>query len=186
MNEQERPSARLGAVAGRDTTVGGITDALGADGPGLILLVLASFALIPGAAPVFATAMIVVAGSLLLGRDHLALPAALRARAVPRPSLDKAARRLALFERRVGAATGRHRVPPRLVGVLVIWNAILVILPIPLANGPPAIAAILLTLGLVERNARALAAGIAATVLATLFEGALVWVGVDLVRDLLR
>ncbi len=70
--------------------------------------------------------------------------------------------------------------------MLVIWNAILVILPIPLGNGPPAIAAILISLGCVERNRRAIALGIVATVAATIFEGALLWAGIDVVEFLWR
>ncbi len=186
MNDDAPASGRLRAAAGSQATLGTIADALGTDAPGMLVLVLATFALVPGAAPVFATGILVVATSLLLGRDRLALPERLRGRPIAPRTLDRAARRLAAFERRVGAGTGRARVPVRLVTLLLIWDAILVILPIPLGNGPPAIAAVLLALGVVDRNGRALVAGTVATLLATLFEAALLWLGIDLVRWLIR
>ena len=179
--EHRRPSERLRAAASGGGTVGAITDALGPDAPFMLLLLLAAFALVPGAAPVFATCMIVVAASLLVGREQLALPAALRRRSVPPATLDRAVNRLERFERHVGAGRGRAPTSVRPAAILVIWNAILVTLPIPLGNGPPAIAAILISLGIVERNRKALAVGIAATVAATIFEAALVWAGIDLV-----
>ncbi len=183
VNATARPSERLRLAADRDRTLGAVADALGTDAPFMLLLVLGALALVPGAAPVFAAGTIVIGSSLLFGRDRLALPDALRRRSIPKRTLDRAVQRLARVERHVRAGAGeapQRRTRP--FALLIIWNAVLVVLPIPFGNGPPAVASILIALGIVDRSGRALVAGVAATVAATVFEAALLWVGVDVVK----
>lgn len=190
--DDDVPSARLRRVldalpAGEAPSVGLLLDRLGSEGPGTVLLLLAAAALVPGAAPVFAFAMLVVAGSLLLGRDALAVPARLRARPVRRARLERAVRRLAPIERRFGAGRRDGGIGPaavRWTTVLIGFDAILVILPIPLGNAPPALAAMLLAFGLATTDRRLIAFGVAATAGALAFEAVLAAAGVELVRFL--
>jgi hypothetical protein len=65
----------------------------------------------------------------------------------------------------------------RVAGLASLINGILIVLPIPFGNTAPAIAMLLLSLGLVTGDGIAVMAGLAATIIALLIDAALVGLG---------
>jgi hypothetical protein len=71
----------------------------------------------------------------------------------------------------------------KIIGWLTAYVAIMLILPGPGTNGPPAFGNIVMALGLIEHDSKTVAWGVALTVagcaLATVVLGALVWLGFE-------
>jgi len=119
----------------------------------------------PGASTVFGVPLVLIAAQLLLGMPRVWLPRMLRERSIDRRKFGKVAHRLepvlARFERLV-----RPRwwpmprvVAERLVGLLALLMAIAIALPIPFGNWLPAVAIVVMSLGLTERDGLWLGAG---------------------------
>lgn len=177
-------SARLrGLIAGLNgdtVTLGGIIDRLGANGVGLAILLVGAITLVPGIAPVFGVALCALSLGLLRGDDTVQVPAFLRRRTLDRRRLEDGFRRVLprveWLEARL-PAPGRRVMPPillRAAGLATLVNAILIVLPVPFGNTAPAIATLILGLGLAAGNASAVSLGLAASVAALLLDAALV------------
>jgi hypothetical protein len=65
----------------------------------------------------------------------------------------------------------------RMIGLASLINAILIVLPIPFGNTAPAIAMLVLSLGLVMGDGLAVGVGLGATFIALALDGALVGLG---------
>lgn len=186
-----------GGNAGGDVAVGDVVRHLGGDASaGWLLLLLAVPALVPSPGVplgmVFGAALALLALQLTFGPRPLHLPAWIARRRLAARHLDATTARVGPWIERI-EKTIRPRLAAltspwvvRLLGLVVLVNAILIILPIPLGNTLPAIAVMSLALGLIARDGYAVAAGFALSVLALAASAALVGGAVWLAETLMR
>ena len=156
---------------------------------GALMLVLAlpmatPLSAIPGVSSVFGLPLVVVCVQLVLGYPRPLLPAQLAKRTIRRETLARAIERadpwLARIERavhpRLPALTGVAA--ERALGAVCVVMAVLLALPIPGANQPPAVAVALFAVGLVERDGvfaiLGWIASLAAVVIVVVLYGALI------------
>ncbi|MCC7016419.1 MAG: exopolysaccharide biosynthesis protein [Rhodospirillales bacterium] len=175
--------------------LGDILAFLGERAFGALMLVLAlpmatPLSAIPGVSSVFGLPLVVVCAQLMLGYPRPLLPAALAERAVRREALARAVEQadpwLARIERavhpRLPALTGTAA--ERALGAVCVVMAVLLALPIPGANQPPAFAVALFAVALVERDGvfaiLGWIAALAAVVLVVVIYGALIAAGMFL------
>jgi len=134
----------------------------------------------PGVSTVCGIVLAIVSVQMILGLQPLRLPRVVSRRRIPVEDVRRIAVRAApLVERlerlarpRLSVMTGA--LGTRLVGLVVLVLSIVVMLPIPvLGNTPPAVATIVIALGLTERDGLVVFVGLAASVAALLFTGAL-------------
>lgn len=176
------PSAQLAAlrteaVAG-SVTLGMLTDRLGHAATGTLLLLCGLAGLVPGLAVLLGIPLCLLAIGLLLGHQAAWLPGPFRTRQIPahrlHGAIDRLLPRLHWLERRV-----RPRAPwavgdlaRRLVGLAALICGVLILLPVPFGNTAPAVAVIILAVGLLTQDGVAVLAGLgcaaAALVLDTL------------------
>ena len=178
----------LDGVEGDTLTIGDIVSALG-DRAMAILLILFSLPncvpLPPGVGTVFGFPMILVAMQMVLGRHRPWLPAALLNRSLKVADyaklMDVAEPRLRKVE---SYLRPRHTflfsdVADRLTGAFFILCAISVILPLPGSNFPPSVAAVLMSLAMLEEDgvvfSIGLVIGVAGLTYTTLVGGAVMW-----------
>jgi hypothetical protein len=179
----EKVRALLDGLPGGSVTLGDVVEALGSAGTGLCLLLLSLTALVPGIAPVFGIALCAISFGLVLGHEEPLLPARMRRwpldRERLRAGLDRLAPRVAWLETWL-RPRGDHLIRAsglRVFGLASLINGILIVLPIPFGNTAPAIAMLLLSLGLVTGDGIAVAAGLVATIIAVVIDAALVGLG---------
>lgn len=155
---------------------------------GLLILLLCLPSLLPGMASVFGIPMLILGLQMGLGRRVPKLPAFIARQSIKREDLLRLAsasssglRRIERFVKpRPGFFTGP--IGDRLVGWLTVYCAIMLILPGPGTNGPPAFGNIVMALGVVEHDNRVIGIGAALTlagcVFATIIVGGLIWLGI--------
>jgi len=168
------------ACPGERITLGEMTAALGERGFGLLILVLLLPSLLPGMSMLFGLPVILLGAQMGLGLRVPRLPAALARRSIRRADLERlsgaSSRWLGAVERlvrpRPGPLVGRFG--ERLFGWLAMLAGVMLVLPGPGTNGPPAFGAIVMALGLIERDNRTLAIGVALTLAGSLFAAAVV------------
>lgn len=125
----------------------------------------------PGASTVLGIPLVFLASQLMTGQSPW-LPAVIRERSVARPDLARVVEVsgpwLARFERLLRPRLSLLFGFPgeNLIGAICLILAVILLLPVPLGNLPPAVAICLLSLGLVERDGVFVLAGIAAAVVA--------------------
>jgi hypothetical protein len=185
-----QPSAELAALArklgGRgEVSVDDIVRHFGADASvGWLLLLLAVPALVPSPGVplgmIFGTGLALLALHLTFGPRPVRLPTWIARRRLATSSLDAATARLKPMIERLERLT-RPRLAAlvrpsviRLLGLVVLVNAVLIILPIPLGNTLPAMAVMTMALGLIARDGMAVAAGLGLSVGAVAVSAALV------------
>lgn len=154
---------------------------------GLLVLMLLLPALIPGMASVFGLPILLLGIQMGLGRRVPKLPAFLARQTVRREDLLKLAgassKWLRRIERYVRPNPGIFISPrgDRLFGWLTAYCAVMLILPGPGTNGPPAFGNIVMALGLVEHDNRVMAWGVGLTILGSVVATAVfltvVWLG---------
>jgi hypothetical protein len=175
-------------VEGDTLTIGDIVSALG-DRAMAILVILFSLPncvpLPPGVGLVFGFPMILVAMQMVLGRHRPWLPAALLGRRLKvadyAKMMDVAEPRLKKVE---GYLRPRHTflfsdVADRLTGAFFVLCAISVILPLPGSNFPPSVAAVLMSLAILEEDgvvfSIGLIIGLAGLAYTTVVGSAVIW-----------
>lgn len=154
---------------------------------GLLVLLLLLPAMIPGMATVFGTPLLILGIQMGLGHRTPKLPAFLARQTVRREDLLKLAGAssnwLRRIERYVKPTPGFFisSFGDRVFGWLTAFCALLLILPGPGTNGPPAFGNIVMALGLVEHDNRVFTWGVVLTVLGCLIGTAVfagvVWLG---------
>jgi hypothetical protein len=184
-------STRRAATASGDgerLSIGELLAALEARAFGIGALVFALLAGVPMPPGVplpalFGLAIGFIAIQMTLGLHRLWLPGFIAKRCISRNWLQRTLEReRPRVERITRAAKPRllfltGGLGARLVGVLLLVHAILLLLPIPfLGNVPPAIAAVILALGLTERDGVLILAGVVASAVAVAVTGAVAWV----------
>lgn len=172
---------------GERISLGEMAEAFGDRAFGLLILLLCLPSLLPGMASVFGLPMLILGLQMGLGWRQPQLPGFLAKKTVRRTDLLKLAsassRGLRSVERFVRPRPGWCVSPvgERLVGWLTVYSALMLILPGPGTNGPPAFGTIIMALGVVEQDSRVTAAGLVITLAGCLFASgvllALCWMG---------
>lgn len=198
-----QPSVELAALArelgGRgEVSVDDIVRHFGADASvGWLLLLLAVPALVPSPGVplgmIFGTGLALLALHLTFGPRPVRLPDWIARRRLATSSLDAATARLGPMIERLERLT-RPRLAAlvrpsviRLLGLVVLVNAVLIILPIPLGNTLPAMAVMTMALGLIARDGMAIVAGLGLSVgalaVSALLVGSAVWLAEIWMRE---
>ncbi|MFT8244964.1 exopolysaccharide biosynthesis protein [Roseomonas sp. BN140053] len=154
---------------------------------GLLLLMLCLPALLPAASVVFGLPILLLGLQMGLGRRTPTLPDFMARQSMKRTDLLRLAsgssRWLGRIERYVRPRPGwfASRAGDRIVGWLAVYVALLLILPGPGTNGPPAFGCIVMALGVVEHDNKVIGWGIALTALGCAIGTAMllcmVWLG---------
>lgn len=111
---------------------------------------------LPSASTVLGIPLIIISAHLALFGEGKLLPGRLETVAVPRAVLQAAARYLAPAFRWIERFS-RPRLPwlvrrERLIGLLCLYLSLILILPIPLFNAPPAACLAAVALGMIQRD----------------------------------
>ncbi|GAA0602630.1 hypothetical protein GCM10009416_45510 [Craurococcus roseus] len=173
---------------GEEITLGEMAEAFGDRAFGLLILLLCLPSLLPLMASVFGLPMLILGVQMGLGRRVPKLPAFIARRAIRRSDLLRlsgaSSKWLRQVEQYVKPRPGFFLSPigERLFGWLTAYVALMLILPGPGTNGPPAFGNIIMALGLVEHDSRTVGIGMAVTVagcaFATFILAAIGWIGV--------
>jgi hypothetical protein len=174
---------------GERITLGEMTEAFGDRAFGLLILLLCLPGLLPGMASVFGTPMLILGVQMGLGFPRPKLPRFIARQSLKRTDLLRlssgSSKYLSRIERWVRPRPGPFTGPPadKAVGWLTAYAALMLILPGPGTNGPPAFGTIVMALGVVENDSKVVGVGIALTILGNIFAtvvlGALFWLGVE-------
>jgi hypothetical protein len=151
---------------------------------GALLLIFAIPNLVPlppGSSTVLGLPLILVAAQLALGRDSLWLPQAVGNRSLAKRDLQRVvdcALPPLRWTERLLAPRLEALLPDRLIGAACLILAVILALPIPFGNMPPAFAICAFALGLLQRDGLAGLVGwlatLASLVIVTLVSGAVV------------
>jgi hypothetical protein len=175
----ERLSAVLRRLASRQVetlSLGDISRALKDRGFGALMILFCAPNLIimpPGVSTIFGLPMMFVAIQLIIGYRKPLLPRKIRLRQIRIATFRSIIQRIEpwimRFER---VARPRlwllpQRISERAVGSIALFMGLLLVLPIPFGNFPPALAVIVMCLGLGERDGLWTLAGILLAMLAT-------------------
>lgn len=198
MTDGAAPSARTSELLQRSVelhdadriSVAELLDALGDRAFGLLIVLLVLPNLIPGPtipgySLIFATGIALVASQMVRGFARPRLPRWLLRRSFDRVRLRALLARampyLQRLERYAHTRPSRWttRTAERWIAALGIAVAIALSIPVPLGNTPPALALLLLGMGLIERDSRLLVAGVIGGIAAVIYVGALSAVAVQ-------
>lgn len=155
----------------QDLTIGTLVDAFGERAFGALMFVFAVPNIVPtppGTSAVLGLPLVILTFQLMIGRQVLWLPQAVRRRGISGAMFEGFARRavpvMARFERVLKprlAVLAASDLAERLIGIVAFALAVILFLPIPLVNILPAAAITLMALGLAERDGFAVLGGYA-------------------------
>jgi hypothetical protein len=158
-------------------TLGDLIEALGARGYGVLIVLFALPNLlpvyIPGLSPIFGVPLLIICAQLAYGLPTPKLPALLTRRSMRRADLRMIAEKALPWLRRVERYVKPRpswittRAGERLIGAYGVWLAAIVCVPLPLTNGPPSLACLIMAIGLMEEDTRTILAGAAFGVFGT-------------------
>ncbi len=189
----EAPISRIVAEVaarfpGERITLGEMAEAFGDRAFGLLILLLLLPSLLPGMATVFGTPVLILGVQMGLGRRTPKLPGIFARQSIKRADLLRlsgaSSKWLKRVEQYVKPRPGWFVSPvgDKLFGWLTAYVAIMLILPGPGTNGPPAFGNLVMALGLVEADNRTLAWGVGLTIAGCAFATAVLvalgWLGV--------
>lgn len=174
---------------GARITLGEMAEAFGDRAFGLLILLLCLPSLLPGMASVFGIPMLILGVQMGFGRRVPKLPRFIARQSIKREDLLRlsgaSSSWIAKIERYVKPRPGFFVSPvgDKLVGWLTVYSSLMLILPGPGTNGPPAFGVIVMSLGVVESDNRVIGIGVVVTVLgcifATVILGGLIWLGIQ-------
>lgn len=166
----------IAQVSGERVSIGQLIDGLGERAYGILFMLLALPTIIPappGTSAVTGAPMLFFALQMVIGHPHPWLPSYLRNRSVARADLLAVLNKCAPWLRRVEHVT-RPRLTylvdgwmERFAGLVVLFLAGVLILPIFMGNMFPSIAVALIALAVMERDGIAVIAGYIAAVAST-------------------
>lgn len=160
---------------GERIALGDMADAFGERAFGLLVLLLCLPSMVPGMASVFGLPMLLFGIQMGLGRRKPYLPGWLARRSVRRDDLLRlsaiSSGPLKRIERYLRPRPGWFTSPAgeKLVGWLTAYSAVMLILPGPGTNGPPAFGTIIMALGVVEQDSKVTGWGVGLTIAGCLF-----------------
>ncbi len=173
---------------GERISLGDMSEVFGDRAFGLLILLLCLPAMIPGMASVFGIPMLVLGVQMGMGRRTPKLPGFIARQTIKRDDLMRLggtdSKWLKRIEQYVKPRPGFFTGPAgdKIVGWLTVYCALMLILPGPGTNGPPAFGNIIMALGVVESDNRVIGWGALVTLLgcifATVVVGALIWVAI--------
>ncbi|NBS44661.1 MAG: exopolysaccharide biosynthesis protein [Acetobacteraceae bacterium] len=193
-NHQNAPISRLIAEVvercpGERITLGEMAEAFGDRAFGLLILLLCLPGLLPGMASIFGTPMLILGVQMGLGFRQPKLPGFIARQSLKRSDVMRlssgSSKLLARVERYVRPRPGAftNNTADKVVGWLTAYAALMLILPGPGTNGPPAFGTIIMALGVIENDSKVVGVGIIVTILANIFATAvlfaLVWFGIE-------
>ncbi len=178
---------------GERITLGEMGEAFGDRAFGLLILLLCLPGLLPGMASVFGTPMLILGVQMGLGFRKPKLPGFIARQSIKRTDLmrltpgstTRVSRAISKIERWVRPRPGPFTGPlaDKVVGWLTAYAAVMLILPGPGTNGPPAFGVIVMALGVVENDSKVVGIGMGLTILGNVFAtavlGALAWFGME-------
>lgn len=176
----------LEAGDGPRVSVGDIVGALRDRSFAPLMVIFAApnvFLFIPGSSVFTALPLMVLAIQLLLGRPDAWLPRFVAVRSIERTSFSRIVTVTVPYVRRIERLARPRWWPTsfllaeRVIGGCTLMLAIFLFLPIPFANGLPALSIIMMALGLSERDGFWLAGGLVLTLFSTVFVIGMVSVG---------
>lgn len=154
-----------------DTTIGTLVDSLGERAFGALMFIFAVPNVIPtppGTSAILGLPLVILTWQVMMGRQTLWLPQAVRQRKISRDMLQtfvtKVTPVMAKLERILKPRLGfivTSNVAERVIGLITFLLAIILFLPIPFGNIPPALAVSCIALGLAERDGLAVLVGYA-------------------------
>ena len=164
---------------GSHISLGDVLAQLGDRSFGLLLVVLGLGGWVPiwplGVATVFGVAIALVALQMVFGRPRPWLPTALTRRSIRRERLLAFVERVAPLLRRC-ESLAKPRLPAltnkgseRVLGFYILFLALMVCVPLPMTNAGPALAVVIIAVGLIEKDGLFVAAGILFGILAVAF-----------------
>jgi hypothetical protein len=172
------------AFPGERISLGDMAEAFGDRAFGLLLLMLLLPGLLPGLASVFGTPLLILGIQMGLGMRVPKLPKVLARQSLKRSDVLRLASvssgYLKRIERYVKPRPGffLSRTGERIIGWLTAYVAIMLILPGPGTNGPPAFGNMVMALGLIEHDSKVAGWGVALTIAGCAFAtGILVLMG---------
>lgn len=153
----------------QDTTIGALADSLGERAFGALLFIFAvpnAIPMPPGTSAILGLPLVILTWQVMVGRQTLWLPQAVRKRRISRDMLqtfvNKVTPVMARLERilkpRLAFAVSSN-LAERLIGLVAFPLALILFLPIPFGNIPPALSIACLALGLAERDGAAVILG---------------------------
>jgi hypothetical protein len=181
---------------GERVSIRDIKNSLGRRSFGLMLFVLAipnslPIVGIPGVSTVTGLPILLIAGQMMLGHQHIWLPKWISDRDFSREGflklIEKTTPWLAKIERLLTPRwlwLVKGKVEHLLAAVCVLM-AFLLILPIPFGNLPPGFSLLLISLGLVEKDGLCVAAGLALSLFSVFYLQGLIWVGIESISAIL-
>jgi hypothetical protein len=177
------------AFPGERISLGEMAEAFGDRAFGLLTLLLLLPGMLPGMASVFGLPLLILGVQMGLGLRVPRLPGILSRRSIKRTDLLRLAsassKGLNRIERYVKPRHGFFTSPvgERLIGWLTAYVAVMLILPGPGTNGPPAFGNIVMALGLIEHDSRVTGWGVGLTIAGSLFATAVLcflgWIGIE-------
>ncbi|WP_373502451.1 exopolysaccharide biosynthesis protein [Aestuariivirga sp.] len=174
--ETEVPPRRLSDIVNsldtqQDLTIGTLVDAFGERAFGALMFVFAVPNIVPtppGTSAVLGLPLVILTFQLMIGRQALWLPEAIRRRSIKASMVASFATRavpvMARFEKILKPRLSlfvNSDPAERLIGIIAFLLAVVLFLPIPFLNILPAAAIACMALGLAERDGLAVLAGYA-------------------------
>jgi len=153
----------------QDTTIGELADSLGERAFGALMFIFAvpnAIPMPPGTSAILGLPLVILTWQVLMGRQSLWLPEMVRQRRISKEMLHafvtKVTPIMAKLERVLKPRLGfvvTSDLAERLIGLVTFPLALILFLPIPFGNIPPALAIACLALGLAERDGLAVLVG---------------------------
>jgi hypothetical protein len=162
-------------IPGDRITLGELAEALGDRAFGLLILLLLLFSLLPGVASVFGLGVMILGIQMGMGRRTPKFPGFVARVSVRRSDLlriaSSSSKLLNKVERYVKPRPGFFTSPlgDRIFGWVTAYVAIMLILPGPGTNGPPAFGNLVMALGLVEHDSKVMGWGLVLSIAGSAF-----------------
>ena len=173
LDRKKKPSRLSDIVrsmdSSQDTTIGDLANSLGERAFGALLFIFAvpnAIPMPPGTSAILGLPLVILTWQVLMGRQVLWLPEVVRKRRISKEMLHsfvtKVTPIMARLERVLKPRLGfivASDVAERMIGLVAFPLALILFLPIPFGNIPPAAAIACLVLGLAERDGLAVIVG---------------------------
>ena len=147
---------------------------------GLLMLLMALVALIPGASILMAVLLGFLAGQMILARERPGLPRFIASRSIPTPQLARLVHRIVPLLRRMEKLIHPRWTTPfeatkRAVGFVVLLLAVTILSPFPFSHVIPALVILLLSFAYLEEDGVLLCISLGAAFISIAITAATIW-----------